>query len=118
MKTEDIDKLKQSIDDGLVIAEDVDKALEDGKISFVEGSSLVLKHAVKAVRFVSNIKEIGQEIADLDGEEAAEVGRILTLHFGGSEEASEAIQNVLVGVGNLNQGIQKLIALKKADKGN
>ena len=116
MKTEDIDKLKQSIEDGLVIAEDVEIALKDGKISFIEGSTLVVKHAVKAVHFVANIKEIGQEIADLDGEEAAEVGKILTDHFGGSPEADEAIQNVMLGVGNMNQGIQKLIAIRKSGK--
>jgi hypothetical protein len=112
---EDIDKLKRTIEDGLEVYQDVVAAKEtEDKITLAEGGMLVIKHAGKAVRFVSAIPELGKEVADLDGAELEELVADIAEHFGGSEESIEAIGDIATGAGYMNQGIQKLIALKKA----
>lgn len=110
---QDIDKLKRSIEDGLTVYEAIEKDMEDGKLSLVEGAGLVIAHGGKALRLISSIKEIGQEIKDLDDKEIVELVQLLTKEFGGSGEAEEAIILIAKGAGNLNQGIQKLITLKQ-----
>jgi ABC-type proline/glycine betaine transport system ATPase subunit len=112
---QDIDKLKQTIEDGLVMYQDISDALKSGdKITLLEGGALALKHGGKAIRVISSIKEISQEVADLDGEEAAELVELLTAEFGESDEAKAAFEDIAIGAGHLNQGIQKLIALKNS----
>ena len=56
---------------------------------------------------------MGKEIADVDSAEASELANLLIDHFGGSEEAKEAILDIAEGSGKINQGVQKLIALKE-----
>lgn len=114
MQKEDIDKLKAALEDGLLVYEDVEKALEDDdKISWVEGGTLVVKHGGKAIRLIGSLKEISREIVDIDHAEASELVQLITDEFGGSPEAKEAIIEIAEGAGKLNQGVQKLIALKK-----
>lgn len=110
-----IETLKETIDDVLEIVPDVKAAKESGgKITWLEGGALVVKHGGKAVRFISNIEEIGNELIDLDSPESEELFDDLKDHFGGSDEAKEAIKKLLSGVANISQGIQGLLALKKA----
>jgi hypothetical protein len=111
MKTiQDIDKIKQAIEDGLLVFEDIKKAMaDDGKVSLIEGSVLVIKHGGKALRLIGTIKEIGDEITDLDGDEAKKLVEL----FGTNEESKQAISDIAQGSGLLNQGIQKLIELRK-----
>jgi hypothetical protein len=113
MKKEDIDKLKQSIEDGITVYEAIEKDLADGKLSLIEGAGLVLAHGGKAMRLISSIKEIGKEIVDLDSDETQELINLITDKFGGSEEEREAVGLIASGAGDLNQGIQKLISLRK-----
>lgn len=111
---QDIDKIKDAIEDGLIVVEDVQADLEsDGKITWLEGGALFVKHGGKAIRLIGAISEIKDEVVDLDGEETSEIAAMLVDHFGGSTEAKEAIDDIATGAGLLNQGIQKLIALKK-----
>lgn len=113
---QDIDKTKQALEDGLEVTKDVKKALaDDGEISFIEGSSLVIKHGGKALRLIGTVQEIGQEIINLDGGEAEELVSIIAEEFGGNTEAIEAIKDIAEGAGKLNQGIQKLIDLKNKE---
>lgn len=109
----DIEKLKKSIEDGIVVYQAIQKDLKDGNLSLIEGASLVLAHGGKAVRLISSLKEIGEEIKDLDGEETKEIVDLIAEQFGGSEDIKEAIALIAGAAGNLNQGIQKLIAAKK-----
>lgn len=112
---QNIDKLKQTIEDGLEVYQDIEKALsDDGKISLIEGSGLVLKHGGKAMRLIASIKEIGQEVVDLDGTESSELASLLIEQFGGDIEAEEAILDIAEGAGLLNSGIQKLIRLRNS----
>ena len=112
MKKEDIDKTKESLEDGIEIFMDIKEAAESGdKLTWLEGGTLVIKHGRKAIKFIAALKEIGAEITDVDGEEALELSQL----FGNSEEAKEAIGDIAKGAGYLNQGIQKLIELKKED---
>jgi hypothetical protein len=114
MIKEDVDKLKRTIEDGIVVYEDVVKAKEsDDKITLMEGGLLVVEHAGKAVRFVSAIPELGREIVDIDSDEAAIIVKIIADNFGGSDEAFDGVKDIAEGAGKMNQGIQKLIALKK-----
>jgi hypothetical protein len=109
-----IEKTKQAIEDGLIVYEDVKKALEDdNKVSLMEGGVLAIKHSGKLIRLITSIQEIGKEVVDIDSAEAAELTGLLTEAFGGSEAAEEAVLDIATGAGYLNQGIQKLIALKK-----
>lgn len=111
---EDIDKLKQTIEDGLIIFQDIEKALaDDNKIDIVEGSTLVIKHGGKALRFISSLRELGEEIIDIDGVELSSLVSKLLERFGGSKEIKEALNDIALGSGILNQGIQKMIAIKK-----
>jgi len=110
MKKEDIDKTKESLEDGVEIFKDIKEAKESGDgITWLEGGTLVVKHGRKAIKFIGAIKEIGDEIVDMDGEEALELSQL----FGGSKEAREAIGDISKGAGYLNQGIQKLLLLRE-----
>jgi hypothetical protein len=115
MVKEDIDKLQRTITDGIEVYEDVIEAKKsDDKITIAEGGLLVVKHAGKAVRFMSAIPEIAKEIKDVDGTETSLVVQQLAAEFGGSDEAIEAFEDIAIGAGYMNQGIQKLVELKKA----
>lgn len=110
MKKEDIDKLERSLNDGIEIWEDVEKAKEDdGVIDWGEKGMIFVKHGHKGLRFAGSLKELADEVIDLDGTEA----QLLAEKFGNSAEAKEAIGLIANGAGDINQGIQKLIALKK-----
>ena len=109
--TQDIDKLKRSIEDGITVYNAIEEDLKDGKLSLIEGASLVLAHGGKAMRLISCLKELGEEIKDLDENETTEIVEMLIDKFGGSDEAKEAITLIAKGAGNLNQGIQKLISI-------
>ena len=114
---QDIDKTKQAIEDGLIVYEDVRKALEDDdKVSLAEGGVLAVKHAGKIIRMIAAIQEIGEELIDLDGDEGSELTKVLTDHFGGDEETEEAIIDIVTGAGYINSGIRFLIS-KKESKG-
>jgi hypothetical protein len=112
-----IDKLKQALDDGITVYQDVADALEsDDKITLLEGGTLVFKHGGKAIRLIGSLKEIGEEAKDLDGEEASELVQQLVEAFGGTPEAEEALNDIAIGAGRLNQGIQKLIKMRLVSK--
>ena len=111
---QDIDRIKQSLEDGLEVYQDIKKALEDdNKVSWMEGGTLVVKHGGKAIRLITSLKEIGEEVKDLDSAEASEIVELITEEFGGSTEANEAIKKIASGAASMNQGIQELIKLKK-----
>ena len=113
---QDIDKLKQAIIDGIEVADDIKKALEDdGKISLLEGSALVLTNGGKAVRLIGALHEIWEEIKDLDSIESSELVTLLMDSFDPSPEAHDAIVKIAEGAGSLNQGFQELIKLKNKD---
>jgi hypothetical protein len=111
---EDIDKIKQTIEDALEIIPDIEKANDDGKISLMEGGVLVVKHGGKAIRFISSIKEIAKEVIDLDDVESSEIFDMLSEHFGGDDAAKAAIKKIVVGSANISQGIQELLELKNS----
>jgi len=114
MKKEDVDKLVQTLEDGLTVFEDVMEAKKsDDKITFAEGGMLVVKHGGKAIRLISSLNELWDEVVDLDGEETKTVAEIVAEHFGTSEDVKTAIENIATGAGYLNQGIQELVASKK-----
>jgi hypothetical protein len=113
MTQQDYDKVIKLIENILEIQVDVKTDLEDGKISLLEAVNLTLKHAGKAVFVVSNIKELGLELADTDEQEAEQATEVIANHFGGSPEAVEATKDITGGIASVSQGIQKLLALKK-----
>ena len=109
-----IENLKQAIEDVLEVIPDVKEAKESGgKITLLEGGTLVFKHGGKAIRFISSVEEIANEVVDIDDVEASEVFDQLQSHFGGSDEAKAAIKKIVAGAANISQGIQGLIALKE-----
>ena len=115
MKTEDIDKLSRTIDDSVVVYEDVDKALEDGKINILtEGAPLVIKHAGKAVRLIQAAREIGNELADLDGDEAEQLMIQIAEAYGqGNPVAYEGASHIVKGLAEVRTGIVIIVEDKK-----
>ena len=110
---EDFDKTLDLIETICDITEDVEKDLEDGKISFTEGAGIALKYGVKAVKAISNIKEISAELSDIDSAEAGQAAEIVLARFGGSEEAKAAIKKMAEGAAALYEGAKVLIELRK-----
>jgi len=111
---QDIDKLKQTIEDGIEVFEAIQEDLKDDKLSLIEGASLVIAHGGKAVRFIGSIKEIAEEVKDVDGEEMKQLIEELSDKFGASEDVKDAIEQIAIGAGYLNAGIQKLIKNKES----
>ena len=115
MAKEDIDKLQRSIEDFVEIYPDVVKAKEsDDKITLAEGGVLFVKHGMKIFRFATAIPEMAKEIIDIDSEEGGVLASQIVEAFGGGDESKEALIEISEGAGKINQGIQKLVALKKA----
>jgi hypothetical protein len=114
MEKHGIDTLKTTIEDVLVVVEDVKADMADGKLSLLEGATLVLKDGGKAIRFIKSIDEIKDEIIDLDDMEASELFDEVAAHFGGSDEAKAAIKLLFEGSAKISQGIQALIELKNS----
>lgn len=118
MKKQDYDKTIAAIETLCNITVDVEKAMSEEsaggkKITFGEGTGLVLKYSVPAVKTIANIKELGKELADTDSEEAEKAAGIILAHFGGSEEANEAIQKIVGGSAQVYEGVKKLIEIRK-----
>ena len=113
MEKHGIETLKITIEDVITVVEDIDEALEDGKLSLIEGATIVLKDGGKAIRIVKVIKDIKDEVVDLDDVEAAEIFDEVSAHFGGSEQSKVAIRHIVEGAAKMSQGIQSLIELKK-----
>lgn len=119
MQKEDIDKTVAAIEDLTEVFKDVQEAKKSGdKITLAEGGMLMIKHSGKAIKFIASIPEIGNELVDLDGDETSEIAAILIDKYGGSGEAKEAILDITNGAGSINQGVQKLIELKKTKAGS
>ena len=112
---QDIDKLLRSLQDGLEVYTEFESALEDdNKVDIWEGSAIVIKYGGKAMRFISALKEIGLEIADIDGEEMSILMTNILNLAGGSDETKDALNDIAIGAGRLNQGMKKLIKIKKS----
>lgn len=118
MKTENVDKILRTIDDSLPVYEDVKKAHDDdGKVSFVEGSVLAVKHAGKVLDFIRSIKEIGEEIADLDPSEAEIVMDEIAENYGkGNPEVKQGAKEIVIGMAGIRTGIVRIAQAKKAEK--
>lgn len=110
MKKEDVDKIVEAIKDSVPVYKDVKAAMEDGKITWVEGGSLIIEHGGKAVRLVMAAKEIGCEIADLEPEEAEEVIKAIVEAYGGDESTMEGVKHIAKGLAELRTGLEILIA--------
>jgi hypothetical protein len=109
MKT-DVDKIVRTIEDSVPVYQDVKKDMEDGKISWLEGGELIIKHGGKAIRLFTSIKEIGQEIADLEPEEAEQVMNEIAEAYGqGDPNATEGAKHIVKGLAEIRTGIEMLV---------
>lgn len=112
---QDYDKTLEAIETICGVIETVEEALEDGKISWLEGGELFMKYGIKSVRAIGDAREIGQEVADTDPEEAEAATALVLEHFGGdNKEAREAVTKITSGLASMYQGAKTLIAIKKA----
>jgi predicted methyltransferase len=117
MKTEDVDKIVQTINDSVPVYEDVKKDLEDGKISFIEAGTLVVKHGGKALRLIAAAKEIGQEVADLTGDEAEIVINTIAEAYGqGNSKAFEGAKHLVKGLAEIRTGMEILLKKEPAEE--
>ena len=118
MKTEDVDKICQSIEDSLPVVQDVEEALEDGKIQLLtEGAPLVIKHGGKLLRLIGSAKEIAQEIADMNPNEAEQVMDMIAATYSkGNPKVKEGAKDIVMGVAGIRTGVFKIIEAKKEEK--
>lgn len=117
MKHEDVDKIKRTIDDSVPVFIDVDKALDDNKISIFEGADLIISHGGKLLRLVEAAREIMNEVIDLDGDEAEEIMDQIAESYGqGDPAVKEAAKNIVVGLASLRTGVVGLIEARNANK--
>lgn len=114
MNTEDIDKTKQSIIDLFEVIPDVKEAkTSGGKITLMEGGIIVIKHGGKAVRFISNLPEIGKELMNVNTGETTELFDEVAGHFGGSDKIKLALRKFVIAASEMNQSIHEFIAATK-----
>lgn len=117
MQKENVDKIIRTINDSVPVVEDVDKALADGKISWIEAGGLVIHHGGKAINLITAGREILNEIADLDPEEAKEVMNKIAEAYGGENElAVEGAKDIVVGLAGVRTGVVKIIESKKQEE--
>lgn len=110
---EDFDKTLEAIEVICDITEDAEKALEDKKITWTEGAGIVVKNGVKAVRAIANLKEIGEELKDIDSEEAAEAVQLVLDRFGDDEETKNAVLKIAEGSALIYEGTKALLEKRK-----
>jgi len=110
MIKEDIDKTLSAIADGIEINNDIEKALEgDDHLSLLEGGTLFIKHAGKAFRFVKCLREIGNEIVDIDTDESDEVINALSEVYDPQNPlVKSGIRKIVLGAVNIKEGIREL----------
>jgi len=118
MGKQDIDKIVRSIEDGVAIYKDVKEAKESGnKITLLEGGALFVKHGGKAFRFFTSLQEIGEEIVDLESDEAEELIAALTQIYNPEDPlVKEGCEKLLEGALLIKEGIEELITAKEADE--
>lgn len=118
---EDYDKTLDAINTLLGITEDVEAAVDPGsaggeKIIWTETLGIVTKNGLKAVKTIGNLKEIGREIVDTEPDEAAEAATVIANHFGGSEDAKDAVVRISEHSAGLYEAVKDLIKAKKASE--
>lgn len=112
---ENFDKTLEAIGVICDITEDVEKALEDKKITWTEGAGIVIKNGVKAVKAIASFKEIAAELKDIDSKEATEAVELIFSHFGDNEEVKEALKKIAEGAALIYEGTKALIEQRKED---
>jgi len=117
MIKEDIDKTLSAIADGIEVSNDIEKALEDdNRISLMEGGTLFLKHGGKAFRFVRGLREMGNEIVDIDSDEADEIINALSEVYNPDDPlVKSGMRKLFLGAVNIKEGIRDLAESKKKE---
>lgn len=115
---QDVDKLVQAIKDGVIVYADYkEKKENDGKVDLTEAGVLAITHAGKALRFVSNLQEIGNELIDIEAKEGADISKALTDSFTtGNPYVVEGVNNTIKGIVFLKDGLETLSKALKWEK--
>ncbi len=111
IQQEDVDKILRTIEESKPVFVDVDKALEDGNFNWLtEGGPILVKHGGKALRLVQSAREIGREIADLDGDEAEVVlNAFAEAYAGDNSKKFEGAKHIVKGLAEIRTGIIILV---------
>jgi len=100
-----IDELKEAAKAVIVFGTKLEEVLEDGKVTLMEGLSVVISTAPDAFELVRDAKVIREEFLDLDPVEKQElleyVVEELDLKADGVEAVAEAGFNVLISLDTL-----------------
>ena len=109
---QDIDKLTQTIVDAAEVIKDIKEAKESGdKITLLEGGALAIKHLGKAIRFISSIQEIGEEVVDIESSEANDlIEAIKNIYDPENGDVEFGAELIIKGMIKLKEGIEKIIA--------
>jgi len=66
-----VEELKKAVTIAIGLGKSISQALEDGKVTFLEGASIGIGAGMDAIKVVKNAKQIWQEIKDLQESELA-----------------------------------------------
>lgn len=99
-----IQELKKAVTTAIGLGKKITEALEDGKITFIEGASIGIGAGMDAINVVKNAKQIWQEIKDLDGQELDELKAHVQQEFDlPNEQVEETIGETLIFIVNVAQ---------------
>ena len=93
----DIVVLKKDLITLAKIANAVDKALEDGKVSVPEGIGLAFK-AIDIIAVIKSIKQAKEEIIDLTQEEIDELSAAFAAEFDLSNDKAEEVVETIISL--------------------
>ena len=115
LQQENIDKLMETIKEVPEVYQDIKKAKESGnKITWAEGGAIAIKHGGKAIRFISNLQEIGNEVIDLESDEAQElIDGIKAIYTPNDPLVESGAESIIKGMVYLKEGIECLVKASK-----
>lgn len=118
IKQENVDKIVKTIQDIPPVYGDVKKALDDDDhVSLLEGGVIAIKHSGKVLSLITSIKEIGEELVDLDPAEAEEVmNEIAAIAGEGNSEIEQGSKEIVMGMAYIRTGSVRIIEAREAAK--
>ena len=110
----DIDKVKKALKVVIDIAEGIDKAYEDGKLSLAEALSIGVAAVPGGVSIWSSRQELREEIEDLDGDEIVDIENFIATEFDIRNDQAEKV--VEEAISFIVAGVELALAIKELRK--
>ena len=97
-----VEELKKAVTIAIRLGQSITEALEDEKITFLEGASIGIGAGMDAIKVVKNAKQIWNEIQDLQESELAEIRAHVAEKFDiPNDKLEETITETLIFILNI-----------------